>query len=270
MTLTSDYISVNRLHNTCCDAPFCACPDIDISTDTAPPATEMPNSKPELLHASLIAEMPPNVFVGNREAASWLISGLLLLYIVVLIFSKKNIILLRIALFSKQNKLISYHNFPRFFIRTINLFVIFSIFIISAFFYLIEKDAGISKTPLELFAVIATAVCLYCVLKILIIKIIGYISELKGLKNKLFSTEIIILSIYGLFSGFFLTLCAVNPFNRISIWLTVISVITILLYLFKISKIIMIFINEKISLFFLILYLCAIEILPAWLIIDFL
>jgi hypothetical protein len=251
---------------------LCVNHDIDISTDGAlQPATEMLTDKAKLMHAALMEEKPTNTLVNSRETASWMISGLLIFYIVALILSKKNIILFGIAMFSKQNKLIGYHNFPRYFIHTINLLVIFSIFIISTFFYLIEKNINIShKTSLELFTTIAAAVCLYFILKIIIIKIIGYISEQNELKNKLFSAEIIILSIYGLFSGFFLTLCFSSPFNQINIWLTVILAITVLLYLLKILKIIMIFLSEKISLFFLILYLCAIEILPLWLIIDFL
>jgi hypothetical protein len=268
MLLNSDYISASKSCNTYCickNMQFCSRSDVEIST------TEMYNNKSEQLHSSLIAETPPNIFINSRETTSWMISGLLMLYIGALILSKKNMPVLGIMLFSKNHKNIKYSDLSHSFIQTTNVLVIFSIFIISMFFYLIEKHANqLDKMSLELFTVIAIAVCLYFVFKILIIKITGYISENDELKSKLFAIEIIILSIYILFSGFFLTLCFVNPVYKINIWLTAISAVTILLYLFKIFKIIMIFVDEKISPFFLILYLCAIEILPAWLIIDFL
>ncbi|MDR2064826.1 MAG: DUF4271 domain-containing protein [Prevotellaceae bacterium] len=268
MSLISGYISADKSCNTCSicnDLQYCGSSDVEIST------TEMYSSKQELLHSSLIAEVTPNIFMNGRETTSWMISGLLILYIGALILSKKNMPVIGIMLFSKNHKNIRYNDLSHSFIRTTNILVAFSIFIISMFFYLIEKHASqLNKTPSELFTMIAIAVCLYFVFKILIIKITGYISENDGLKSKLFAIEIIILSIYILFSGFFLTLCFANPVYKVNIWLTVISAITLLLYLFKIFKIIMIFVDEKISPFFLILYLCAIEILPAWLIIDFL
>jgi hypothetical protein len=248
---------------------LCIDSDIDIFA-SAMSAREILSNKSELIQAS-ITETPPNAYINNKETTSWIISGLLIFYILALILSKKYIPLFGIMLFSRKNKNISYHNFSHSFAQTTNVLVAFSMFIVSVFFYLVEKTANtLQKTPLELFAVIAIAVCLYVVFKIATIKLVGYISENDELKSKLFAIEIIILSIYGLFSGFFLTLCFASTIKDINIWLTVISAIIILLYLFKLLKIIMLFINEKISLFFLILYLCAIEILPTWLIIDFL
>lgn len=268
----TDYISINELCSKnciCSDAQLCIDSNIDIFAHKTISTTEILSNKSELLHAS-VTETSPNEYINNKETTSWIISGLLIFYIIALILSKRHMPMFGIMLFSRKNKNISYHNFSHDFAQTTNALVAFSIFIVSVFFYLIEKSSILNKTPLELFTIIAIAVCLYIVFKITTIKLVGYISENDELKSKLFAIEIIILSIYGLFSGFFLTLCFSSPINETNIWLTAISAIIILLYLFKISKIILIFINEKISPFFLILYLCAIEILPAWLIIDFL
>lgn len=244
---------------------------IDACAEKTAASMKIFNSKSNLLHAGTIAKMPLNAYIADRETTSWTVSGLLMIYIVALILAKKYIPVFGIVLFANKNKNITYRDFSYGFTQTANLLVAFSMFIVSVFFYLVELHAGTAhKIPPELFAIIAVAVCFYVFFKLAVIKIIGYVSENGELKNKLFAVEIIILSIFGLFSGFFLTLCFSSPSNSINIWLTTISVIIILLYLFKIAKVTMIFIAEKISPFFLILYLCAIEILPAWLIIDFL
>jgi hypothetical protein len=245
--------------------------DIDAYADKATASMKIFDSKSNLLHAGTIAKMPLNAYIADRETTSWTVSGLLMIYIVALILAKKYMPVFGIVLFANKNKNITYRDFSHGFTQTANLLAVFSMFTVSIFFYLVELRIGTThKIPLELFAIIAAGVCFYVFFKLTVIKIIGYVSENSELKSKLFAVEIIILSIYGLFSGFFLTLCFSSPSNSINIWLTVISIIIILLYLFKTAKITMIFIAEKISPFFLILYLCAIEILPAWLIIDFL
>jgi hypothetical protein len=126
------------------------------------------------------------------------------------------------------------------------------------------------QAPFNLLATIIIITSAYILFKILSVKIIGYISENNELKSRIYAIETTILSMYGLFSGFFLTFCFLNKNNSLNIWLIAISIMFSLLYLFKITKVIMIFIDEKISPFFLILYLCAFEILPMWFIIDLL
>jgi hypothetical protein len=273
MAIISDYnISKTQSYNKNCickDMQLCTNPDSDTSAGIIMSTTEVFGKKSELLHTS-VAVIPPQIHIVDRETASWIVSGLLIFYITMLVLAKKYIPTLGIILFSKKNHNLIYNDFSRILAQTSSLFAAFSVFIVSIFLYLVEKTSGSSHTTLKLFAIIVTIVCIYIILKLITIKIIGYISENEELKSKLFAVEIIILSIYGLFSGLFLTLCFSDPIQNINIWLAVISAIIILLYLFKISKIIMIFIDEKISSFFLILYLCAIEILPMWLIIDFL
>jgi hypothetical protein len=249
----------------------CSNTDFDVSAKKTTASMKIFDSESKLLHATTIAKMPLNAYLASREATSWIVSGLLMIYIVVLVLSKKYMSVLGIVLFTNKNKNPVYRDFSYGFTQTANLLIVFSMFILSIFFYLVELYVDkIHKIPLYIFAIIAATVCCYVFFKLIVIKIIGYVSENNELKSKLFAVEIIILSIYGLFSGFFLTLCFSSPSNSINIWLVTISAIIILLYLFKISKIIMIFIDEKISPFFLILYLCGIEILPVWLIIDFL
>jgi hypothetical protein len=250
---------------------FSADSDINILPFATESTHKIFNSKSTALCASNIAEIQTNTYINSRETTSWLIAGLLMLYIAALMLSKKNLSVFGIMLFSKNQKNIGYNNFSRGFAQTANILVAFSMFIFTLFFYMLESHANeLHKTAMELFTVIATAVCIYVIFKMLTIKIIGYISENDELKSKLFAVEIIIFSIYGLFLGFFLALCFANPINGICVWVTAIFAIIILLNLLKMSRIAMIFIDEKISPFFLILYLCAIEILPAWLIIDLL
>ena len=217
-------------------------------------------------------EILPNAeTIMNKETISWITSGLLAFYIFILVLSKRYVSMLGMVLFANQNKSITYQEFPYSFARTANLLVLFSIFIFSLFFYILGKYIHEARQiPVESVAFIAIAVSLYIIVKLIIIKIIGYISENDELKSKIFAVETIISSIYGLSAGFFLTLCFFKPYYDVTIWIIVASIIISLLFMFKISRIMMIFIEEKISLFFLILYLCAIEVLPVWFIIDFL
>ena len=231
--------------------------------------TEVFGKKPEL-NTSCV-HYTPSANISSKEINSWVISGLLIIYILVLVLSKKYFGMLGNILFSIKNKCVTYNEFPRSFLYAANRLSLFSICVITAFFYLLETHIHPSlQISFGLFAIIAAIVFAYIFFKRLCIKIIGYVSENNELKSRLYAIETTILSVYGLFSGFFLTLCFSNRNQGISTWLIIMSVIFVLLYLLKISKLIMIFIGEKISPFFLILYLCALEILPIWLIIDFL
>ncbi|MDR1984350.1 MAG: DUF4271 domain-containing protein [Prevotellaceae bacterium] len=274
MSVTSDYILATQTYNKNCigeDMQLYVNFNTDIYSSKIISSPKIFGNKSELLHTSMIAKMPTDINIPDKETTSWIVSGLLIFYIIMLILSKRYIPILGLILFSNKDKNITYHNLAYGFAQTANLLVVFSVVILSIFFYLLEKPVYITnQTPLKLFAFIAIAVCLYIVFKLTTIKIIGYISENEELKSKMFSIEIIILSTYGLFSGFFLSLCFLNPIQNANIWLAVISAIIILIQLLKISKLTMIFIDEKISPFFLILYLCTFEILPTWLIIDFL
>lgn len=254
----------------CTDMQTCSSADMDFSTVKAETSIKIFDYNSKILHATTSAKMPLNTQIADRETTSWIISGLLIFYILMLILAKKYMSIFFNVLFTTRNNNPTYHDFSYGFVQTANLLAVFSMFVWLIFFCLVELHIGATKMSSELFAIIAVVVCCYVFFKLITIKIIGYVSQNIKLKSKLFAIEIIILSIYGLLSGFFLTLCFSNPFNNINIWLITISAIIILLFLFKIFKIIMIFIDEKISLFFLILYLCAIEILPAWLIVDFL
>jgi len=270
MSATSVYISTIKpcSNDLVCNdlQQLCVNSDIDILS-----SLKIFGNKSELLQTNTIKEIPNADIVINRELTSWIISGLLILYFLMLILSKRYVSTLKIMLFSNKNKGITYHNFTRDFARTANVFVVFSMLVIAAFFYLFEKHIYVpQQTPLELSATIAIAVFCYVAVKRIIIKIVGYVSENNELKSKIYAIETMISSMYGIFSGFFLVVYFLNPNSNIIVCLTIISAISLLLYLLKISKLILIFIDEKISLLFLILYLCTIEILPIWLIIDLL
>ncbi|MDR3227035.1 MAG: DUF4271 domain-containing protein [Prevotellaceae bacterium] len=269
MSVTSVYISTIKPCSNdfaCNDVQLYVNSDIDISS-----SLKIFGSKSELLQANTIKEIPNAGILLNRELTSWIISGLLIFYFLMLVLSKKYVPTLKIMLFSNKNKYITYHNFTHDFARTANVFVAFSMLVIAAFFYLLEKHISVPhQTPIELSTTIAIAIFCYVAMKRIIIKIIGYVSENNELKSKLYAIETIISSMYGIFSGFFLIVYFLNPNSNITICLTIISAIFILLYLLKISKVILIFIDEKVLPLFLILYLCAIEILPIWLIIDLL
>jgi hypothetical protein len=174
-------------------------------------------------------------------------------------------------LFPNNKKSVIYSDFSRNFIFGTYLLSLFSIFILTIFIYLVKTHVTVAKQAyLELITTITIIICTYVLFKTLCIKIIGYVSENDELKSKIYAIETTVLSIYGLISGFFLTLCFLNKNSSICVWLIIIFVILAALILIKILKIIVIFVDEKISPFFLILYLCAFEILPIWLIIDFL
>jgi hypothetical protein len=212
-----------------------------------------------------------NVAISSREINSLITSGVLMFYILMLILSKQHILVVSKILFSNKNTNIVYSDFSYRFIVTTNILAGFSLFVIVTFVYLFENHFhDFQQAHFETFALIAAIALAYVLFKTLCIKVMGYVSENDELKSKIYAIETTILSTYGLLSGFFLTLCFLNKNHSIHLWLTVILVIFAVLFTLKIFKIIMIFIEEKISPFFLILYLCALEILPIWLIIDFL
>lgn len=271
MYINDGYISTNQSYSEdciCIDVQLYQSLDLEIFDEKMLVQAKIFGKKTEL-NTSSYSEYIPKANIGIKEAISWINSGLLALYILVLILSKRYIAIFGHMLFSSKN--VIYSDFPQGFKFITNTLALFSVFIITTFVYLLETHIhALQQISLELLLTIIAVALAYVLLKTLCIKIIGYVFENDELKSKIYAIETTILGSYGLFAGFFLILCFFNKDYNINTWLIIVSAILGLLYLVKISRLVMIFIEGKISSFFLILYLCALEILPIWLIIDFL
>lgn len=266
MDANTCYISEYKLHSKCCinnDVYLLVNPCEKNLNKKVIMYTEG-NKNEHTLHAGYASNI-------NRETNSWILAGLLAVYVLILVLSKKYVAAFFEILFPTKSKNVAYSYFTRSFIFSINILALFSIFVITVFVYLFKSNAqSLNQSPLEFLAIAIAVVFAYVAFKTLCIKIIGSVSENNELKSKIYAIETAVLSMYGPLSGLFLIFCFLNRNYAINAWLIVISTVFLLLFLLKIFKITMIFINEKISSFFLILYLCAFEILPVWLIVDFL
>jgi hypothetical protein len=233
-------------------------------------SAEMFGKKSELYTTKIVEQQHKNPLICDN--LSWTITILLMLYMIVFALSKNHLLSVAHVFFSKGDKNLKYEDLPRNFLKETNYLSVFSIFVVSAFLFVFFRITSEMQEQEEIvfFAIILAIVSLYFLVKAIIVKIVGYVSENESLKGKIYTVETIILSLYGLASGLFLVLNFFVQKQTVSVWLIIISILISMLYLFKFFKLILIFIDEKISPFFLILYLCTFEILPIWLIVDFL
>jgi hypothetical protein len=206
-------------------------------------------------------------FIGN--GLNWSITGFFMIYLLVVFLAKRYVSTSYLILFSSKNQNLTYQSLSRNYQKASNMLILFTIFVVFLFTFLFATDFG-SNNSLNFSSFVIIAVVLYLVFKRIAISTIGYISENSMLKGKLFLIQAVIFSLYGIFSGFFLIMAFLLQKGNLKVWFTIVLIILVIMYLFKLFRIITIFKSEKISTFFLILYLCGVEMLPMWLIIDFL
>jgi hypothetical protein len=271
MYINAGYISAHQSQIKDCTSIYQLCANSGIKQfdEQTQQQTEIFKKNTEQ-HTSYL-QYAPNENACSKEINSLLITALLMIYIFVIILSKNYIAMSGNIIFPKKNNNAAYSELPHSFTFASGVLSFFSILVIAALIYLFgNKIYTLQQISFKIFAIIIGITLAYVGFKTLCIKIIGYVSENNDLKSKIYAIETTVLSMYGLFSCFFLMLCFLNNPHNVNTWLIVALITLALLYILKISKIIMIFIDEKISPFFLILYLCALEILPVWFIIDLL
>jgi hypothetical protein len=242
----------------------------DVAKSKAISSAEMFGKKSTLQTTKIVEKQHEKTIIGDNM--SWAITIFLMVYIFVLALSKNYIVKVVRIFLSKTNRNLVYQDLSRNFVKEANSLVLFSILVVSALLFILATDIfDVKEHKIPVLTVtILTVVCLCGFFKRLNIKIIGYLSENETLKGKIYTIETIISSLYGLAVGLFLIFNFLVEKESVSAWILIALAIIAILYIFKIFKLVLIFIDEKISSFFLILYLCAVEILPIWLIIDFL
>ena len=152
------------------------------------------------------------------------------------------------------------------------LFSASSLFVIAIFIYIaVLYDGvilvGLSGFKIWLFSVAITAVAL--ILRHFVCTITGLLSG----ETKIFNDYIITIYQTYRFAGFFLfiviTLFFYTPLITAKSCLITGCIIVAILYLIRFFRLFLLFINHKISIFYLILYFCALEILPVLILIKY-
>lgn len=118
-------------------------------------------------------------------------------------------------------------------------------------------------TSFLFFLLVIAVILVWLVLKFLICKLIGFISLNSTLYNEYFHSVLIYNKNIGLFLiPITIGLAYIDPFfNKIFVFAGL--GILLIMYILRIIRLIQLFISKRISWFYSILYLCALEILPA-------
>ena len=147
-----------------------------------------------------------------------------------------------------------------------------SLFIISIFAYFAILYRGIISNGLSEFTIwllSAVTIAVAVTLRHFICAITGMVSG----ATEIFNDYIITVYQAYRFTGFFLSVLVVlflyTPLIAAESCLITGCIIIAILYLIRISRLFLLFINYKVSIFYLILYLCALEILPVLLSIKY-
>jgi hypothetical protein len=135
--------------------------------------------------------------------------------------------------------------------------------------YLIARDNGmtVGSNGIEFFLIIFSAVNAYFMLKILLYKLLGSIFSQKEATGELVFNMMLYHNVMGLILLPVATIHSLVPgFGIISMFL--VPVLVAIFYLMSIFRSIYFAIRVGISIFYLILYLCALEILPILLVVK--
>lgn len=136
--------------------------------------------------------------------------------------------------------------------------------------YLIARDNGVSMSEfggMELYLIVLGVVNGYFMLKILLYKILGSIFSKRETTGELVFNMMLYHNVLGLILLPIATVHSMVPaFAPFSLF--VVPVLIILFYLMSILRSIFFAFREGISIFYLILYLCALEILPILLVVK--
>ena len=142
----------------------------------------------------------------------------------------------------------------------VSSFLLISIFVYFAVSYMGATPAGLSEFKIWLFAVSAIVIAL--TFRHLTCKTIGLLSG----ATKIFNDYIITIYQTYRFAGFFLSIVMIlffyTPLITAKSCLITGCIMIALLYLIRIFRLFLLFINYKFSIFNFILYFCALEILP--------
>ena len=135
--------------------------------------------------------------------------------------------------------------------------------------FLIARDNGmtVGSNGIEFFLIVFVAVNAYFMLKILLYKLLGSIFSQKEATGELVFNMMLYHNVMGLILLPVATIHSLVPgFGIISMFL--VPVLVAIFYLMSIFRSIYFAIREGISIFYLILYLCALEILPILLVVK--
>ncbi|MCX6220318.1 MAG: DUF4271 domain-containing protein [Bacteroidia bacterium] len=135
--------------------------------------------------------------------------------------------------------------------------------------FLIARDNGmtVGSSGIEFFLIVFAAVNTYFMLKILLYKLLGSIFSQKEATGELVFNMMLYHNVMGLILLPVATIHSLVPaFGIIS--MVVVPVLVAIFYLMSIFRSIYFAIREGISIFYLILYLCALEILPILLVVK--
>jgi len=142
------------------------------------------------------------------------------------------------------------------------LFLPFPIFLIAR-----DKGMTVGSSGIEFFLIVFAAVNAYFMLKILLYKLLGSIFSQKEATGELVFNMMLYHNVMGLILLPVATIHSLVPaFGIISMFL--VPVLVAIFYLMSIFRSIYFAIREGISIFYLILYLCALEILPILLVVK--
>ena len=142
---------------------------------------------------------------------------------------------------------------------TLVFLVILFAFVISHHLTVLGHNRNIYQ--LITFFIIGGGIGLYLIIKGIILTLMDYVNKTVCFKeiNRFFRTYLIISLSLILAGEMFIYLVPQIQFNFINLWAKVCCVIPFGFYLYMVTKV---FLENKFSLFFYILYICALEILP--------
>ncbi|MCQ2227278.1 MAG: DUF4271 domain-containing protein [Bacteroidales bacterium] len=127
---------------------------------------------------------------------------------------------------------------------------------------IMHVDVDMPVTGILLFSAIVASVMLFMVLKLLLHFLIGYVFEIFNVSYSIFLCKVLSVSIFGVC---ILPLAVMFPYvneGMYGIVLTVVAGAAVLMYLWRILRVMRIILRDYLSLFYSILYLCTVEAIP--------
>lgn len=226
-------------------------------------------SKPYTSGDGLTREYP----LGDSWAFIPLI-GVLLLALLLLRYTRGYLSKLFLLLISKKTTHKQYkaniQNFNRIlFIITLFSIVpatIFTVYILNTYPNQLDINAGY-----EIYLIVAGFFLAYSIIKGLILTIAGVLTYSQSLIHELRYNSRIFLGSWGIIALSFILLLTLNENEEDkAIFFLIVSGISIFLFILYLARSLQLFVSEKVSILFWILYLCVLELLPALLVFDYL